>query len=135
MHVCVQIRVSEINLGCLVCRGILKLNYKVSLLWLSVISVPEGDFSFDFVRHLTDWIQKARPVKEMEVCRPTLAHPSAKATSLKQNFISQVDHAGIGTMFVLVSWVFSFCSNVAFVIIPFGINSFSVLCVFAICIN
>jgi len=26
-----------------------------------VISVPEGDFFFDFVRHLTDWIMKARP--------------------------------------------------------------------------
>lgn len=26
-----------------------------------VISVPEGDFFFDFVRHLTDWIKKARP--------------------------------------------------------------------------
>jgi len=26
-----------------------------------VISVPEGDFFFDFVRHLTDWIVKARP--------------------------------------------------------------------------
>ena len=25
-----------------------------------VISVPEGDFFFDFVRHLTDWIMKAR---------------------------------------------------------------------------
>ncbi|CAF92932.1 unnamed protein product, partial [Tetraodon nigroviridis] len=26
-----------------------------------VISVPEGDFFFDFVRHLTDWIKKSRP--------------------------------------------------------------------------
>ena len=25
-----------------------------------MISVPEGDFFFDFVRHLTDWIMKAR---------------------------------------------------------------------------
>jgi myosin-7 len=29
-----------------------------------VISVPEGDFFFDFVRHLTDWIKKARPTKD-----------------------------------------------------------------------
>ncbi|XP_036379710.1 unconventional myosin-VIIa-like [Megalops cyprinoides] len=29
-----------------------------------VISVPEGDFFFDFVRHLTDWIRKARPAKD-----------------------------------------------------------------------
>uniref|UniRef100_A0A8C1JN12 Myosin VIIAb n=1 Tax=Cyprinus carpio TaxID=7962 RepID=A0A8C1JN12_CYPCA len=29
-----------------------------------VISVPEGDFFFDFVRHLTDWIKKARAVKD-----------------------------------------------------------------------
>ncbi|CAG0896206.1 unnamed protein product [Cyprideis torosa] len=29
-----------------------------------VISVPEGDFFFDFVRHLTDWIRRARPGRE-----------------------------------------------------------------------
>lgn len=29
-----------------------------------VISVPETDFFFDFVRHLTDWIKKARPSRD-----------------------------------------------------------------------
>ncbi|XP_044016052.1 myosin-VIIa isoform X1 [Aphidius gifuensis] len=29
-----------------------------------VISVPEGDFFFDFVRHLTDWIRKTRPSRD-----------------------------------------------------------------------
>ena len=26
--------------------------------------MPEGDFFFDFVRHLTDWIKKARPTRD-----------------------------------------------------------------------
>ncbi|XP_062868377.1 unconventional myosin-VIIa isoform X2 [Trichomycterus rosablanca] len=29
-----------------------------------VISVPDGDFFFDFVRHLTDWIKKAKHIKD-----------------------------------------------------------------------
>ncbi|XP_046401684.1 myosin-VIIa isoform X2 [Ischnura elegans] len=29
-----------------------------------VISVPEGDFFFDFVRHLADWIKKAKPNRD-----------------------------------------------------------------------
>ena len=33
-----------------------------------VISVPEGDFFFDFVRHLTDWIKKARPTRDGKYC-------------------------------------------------------------------
>ncbi|KAF7490609.1 Myosin-VIIa [Sarcoptes scabiei] len=32
-----------------------------------VISVPESDFFFDFVRHLTDWIRKARPSRDGSV--------------------------------------------------------------------
>lgn len=32
-----------------------------------VISVPEEDFFFDFVRHLTDWIKKAKPTKDGNV--------------------------------------------------------------------
>uniref|UniRef100_A0A667XP48 Myosin VIIAa n=1 Tax=Myripristis murdjan TaxID=586833 RepID=A0A667XP48_9TELE len=37
-----------------------------------VISVPEGDFFFDFVRHLTDWIKKTRPAKDG--CVPSLTY-------------------------------------------------------------
>ena len=34
-----------------------------------VISVPESDFFFDFVRHLTEWLKKARQTKDGEcVC-------------------------------------------------------------------
>lgn len=36
-----------------------------------VISVPEGDFFFDFVRHLTDWIKKARPTRDGKTDRQT----------------------------------------------------------------
>ena len=35
-----------------------------------VISVPEGDFFFDFVRHLTDWIKKARPTRDGKWKKP-----------------------------------------------------------------
>ena len=29
-----------------------------------VISVPEGDFFFDFVRHLTEWLKRARQARD-----------------------------------------------------------------------
>ena len=31
-----------------------------------VISVPDGDFFFDFVRHLTEWLKRARQPKDGE---------------------------------------------------------------------
>jgi len=37
----------------------------------AVISVPEGDFFFDFVRHLTDWIRKARPTADTSTAQFT----------------------------------------------------------------
>jgi hypothetical protein len=42
-----------------------------------VISVPEGDFFFDFVRHLTDWIKKARPTRDGEESFLTLYNPNS----------------------------------------------------------
>jgi len=31
-----------------------------------VISVPDGDFFFDFVRHLTEWLKRAKQNKDGE---------------------------------------------------------------------
>ena len=31
-----------------------------------VISVPDGDFFFDFVRHLTEWLKRARQARDGE---------------------------------------------------------------------
>lgn len=39
---------------------------------LSVISVPDNDYFFDFVRHLTDWIMKVRAEAGSEI--PQLSH-------------------------------------------------------------
>lgn len=41
-----------------------RMSYQYRVKTFQVISVPEGDFFFDFVRHLTDWIKKARAVKD-----------------------------------------------------------------------
>ena len=35
-------------------------------LFLLVISVPEADFFFDFVRHLIEWLKKARPTSQRD---------------------------------------------------------------------
>lgn len=39
-----------------------------------VISVPEGDFFFDFVRHLTEWLKKTKQSKDASVANPNLTY-------------------------------------------------------------
>uniref|UniRef100_A0A7N9AK24 Myosin VIIAa n=1 Tax=Mastacembelus armatus TaxID=205130 RepID=A0A7N9AK24_9TELE len=63
----------EIRLRC--CKGRTNALYTLFTIYvcvLQVISVPEGDFFFDFVRHLTDWIKKSRPAKDAIV--PSLTY-------------------------------------------------------------
>ncbi|XP_069748201.1 myosin VIIAa isoform X2 [Narcine bancroftii] len=55
-----------------------------------VISVPEGDFFFDFVRHLTDWIKKARPVKDGAV--PSLTYQVFFMKKLWTHTVPGKDH-------------------------------------------
>ena len=42
--------------------------------------MPEGDFFFDFVRHLTEWLKRARQNRDSEpvssVLAPVIPHPS-----------------------------------------------------------
>ena len=39
-----------------------------------VISVPEGDFFFDFVRHLTEWLKKTKQSKDNSIANPNLTY-------------------------------------------------------------
>ncbi|XP_072118705.1 myosin VIIAa isoform X1 [Mobula birostris] len=55
-----------------------------------VISVPEGDFFFDFVRHLTEWIKKARPVKDGVI--PSLTYQVFFMKKLWTHTIPGKDH-------------------------------------------
>ncbi|CAN0290451.1 unnamed protein product, partial [Lampetra fluviatilis] len=55
-----------------------------------VISVPEGDFFFDFVRHLTDWIRKTRPSKEGAT--PSLSYQIFFMRKLWTNAVPGKDH-------------------------------------------
>ena len=67
-----------------------------------VISVPEGDFFFDFVRHLIDWIRKSKSPREGIYTPVWCKHPregrirQVGLTSLCEGRIRQVGLTSLG---------------------------------------
>eukprot|EP00112_Aurelia_sp_Birch-Aquarium-sp1_P015328 Seg339.1 transcript_id=Seg339.1/GoldUCD/mRNA.D3Y31 product=Myosin-VIIa protein_id=Seg339.1/GoldUCD/D3Y31 len=53
-----------------------------------VISVPEGDFFFDFVRHLSEWLKKARPLHQRD--GSTTLHVNYQVFFMKKLWTSTV---------------------------------------------
>ena len=60
-----------------------------------VISVPEGDFFFDFVRHLTDWIKKARPTRDGNTYNILHADGDVKLTLFSPRSCASVHVPGV----------------------------------------